>query len=66
MDSTSTHWVQLLSNGSDYLMVTEPGRGFSHCKNWVVTRWGENAAKSALGSFCYLRDITKPKLSSIA
>ena len=58
MDSTDTPRVQLLSNGSYHLMVTEQGLGFSHCKNWAITRWGEEAAEGGLGSFCYLRDVS--------
>ena len=58
MDSTSTPRVQLLSNGSYHLMVTEQGLGFSHCKDWAVTRWGEEAAEGGLGSFCYLREVS--------
>ena len=32
MDSTGTPRVQLLSNGSYHVMVTEQGLGFSHRK----------------------------------
>ena len=58
MESTGTPRVQLLSNGSYHLMVTEQGLVFSHCKNWAVTRWGEEAAEGGLGNFCYLRDMS--------
>jgi hypothetical protein len=60
MDSTGTPRVQLLSNGSYHLTVTEQGLGFSHCKNLAVTRWGEEAAEGGLGSFCNLRDMSSP------
>ncbi|MFL6661331.1 MAG: GH36-type glycosyl hydrolase domain-containing protein, partial [Rhizobacter sp.] len=48
--------VQLLSNGSYSVMLTNSGAGYSRWKELALTRWHEDATADAWGSFCYLRD----------
>jgi cellobiose phosphorylase len=54
---TPTPEVQLLSNGSYHVMVTQAGGGYSRFRDMAVTRWREDATSDAWGSFCYLRDM---------
>ena len=49
--------VQLLSNGSYHVMVTQAGGGYSRYKDLAVTRWREDATRDDWGSFAYLRDV---------
>ena len=49
--------VQLLSNGSYHVMVTQAGGGYSRYKDMAVTRWREDATRDEWGSFAYLRDV---------
>ena len=53
---TPTPEVQLLSNGSYHVMVTNTGSGYSRWKDLDVTRWREDVTCDPWGSFCYLRD----------
>jgi cellobiose phosphorylase len=53
---TPTPEVQLLSNGSYHVMVTQAGGGYSRFRDMAVTRWREDTTCDAWGSFCYLRD----------
>ena len=54
---TPTPEVQLLSNGSFHVMVTQAGGGYTRYKDMAVTRWREDATRDEWGSFAYLRDI---------
>ena len=54
---TPTPEVQLLSNGSYHVMVTQAGGGYSRYKDMAVTRWREDATRDEWGSFAYLRDV---------
>ncbi|MEP6506321.1 MAG: glucoamylase family protein, partial [Betaproteobacteria bacterium] len=54
---TPTPEVQLLSNGSYHVMVTQAGGGYSRYKDMAVTRWREDATRDDWGSFAYLRDV---------
>jgi cyclic beta-1,2-glucan synthetase len=54
---TPTPEVQLLSNGSFHVMVTQAGGGYSRYKDMAVTRWREDATRDEWGSFAYLRDV---------
>jgi cyclic beta-1,2-glucan synthetase len=54
---TPTPELQLLSNGSYHVMVTQAGGGYSRWKDLAVTRWHEDPTCDAMGSFCYVRDI---------
>jgi cyclic beta-1,2-glucan synthetase len=48
--------THLLSNGRYTTMVTAAGSGYSRWKDLAVTRWREDAALDAFGSYVYLRD----------
>ena len=49
--------VNLLSNGAGYqVIITNAGGGYSHWKNFAVTRWREDSTCDNWGSFCYIRD----------
>jgi cyclic beta-1,2-glucan synthetase len=48
--------TQLLSNGRYAVMVTAAGSGYSRWRDLAVTRWREDAALDAHGSYVYLRD----------
>jgi cyclic beta-1,2-glucan synthetase len=49
--------VQLLSNGTYHVMVTNAGGGYSRWRDLAVTRWREDATCDNWGSFCYIRDL---------
>jgi len=50
--------VQLLSNGTYHVMVTNAGAGYSRWKDLAVTRWREDGTCDNWGAFCYIRDIS--------
>jgi len=58
--------VQLLSNGSYHVMVTNAGGGYSRWKDLAVTRWREDRTCDNWGTFCYLRDVDSGRLWSTA
>ncbi|HEX7637202.1 MAG TPA: glucoamylase family protein [Burkholderiaceae bacterium] len=58
--------VQLLSNGSYHVMVTQAGGGYSRHRDMAVTRWREDATRDDWGSFCYLRDLDSGEFWSTA
>jgi cellobiose phosphorylase len=49
--------VQLLSNRSYHVMVTNSGGGYSRWKDIAVTRWREDTTSDNWGTFCYIRDM---------
>ena len=49
--------VQLLSNGSYHVMITNAGGGYSRWRDLAVTRWREDSTCDNWGSFCYVRDV---------
>ncbi|CAN5375250.1 glucoamylase family protein [soil metagenome] len=49
--------VQLLSNGSYNVMVTNSGGGYSRWRDIALTRWREDTTCDNWGSFCYIRDL---------
>lgn len=49
--------VQLLSNGSYQLMLTNAGGGYSRWRDLALTRWREDTSCDNWGSFIYLRDL---------
>ncbi len=49
--------VQLLSNGSYHVMLTNAGGGYSRWKDIAITRWREDSTCDNWGSFCYIRDL---------
>ena len=48
--------VHLLSNGRYHVMLNNVGSGYSRCADLAVSRWREDIAADAWGSFIYLRD----------
>jgi cellobiose phosphorylase len=63
---TPTPEVQLLSNGSYHVMVTQSGAGYSRWRDLAVTRWREDTTRDDWGSFCYLRDLDTGEFWSTA
>jgi len=55
--NTPAPQVQLLSNGTYHVMVTNAGGGYSRFGEVAVTRWQEDTTCDPWGSFCYLRDL---------
>lgn len=49
--------VQLLSNGSYHVMVSNSGGGYSRWRENAVTRWREDTTCDNWGTFCYIRDL---------
>ena len=49
--------VQLLSNGSYSVMVTDAGSGYSRNKDIAVARWLEKPGDNNLGFFIYVQNI---------
>jgi cyclic beta-1,2-glucan synthetase len=47
----------ILSNGQYSVMLTGAGSGYSRWLGLAVTRWQEDVACDALGSYIYLRDV---------
>ncbi len=58
--------VQLLSNGTYHVMVTNAGGGYSRWKDMDVTRWREDSTCDNWGAFCYLRDVSTGEFWSTA
>jgi cyclic beta-1,2-glucan synthetase len=58
--------VQLLSNGSYHVMVTNAGGGYSRWRDLAVTRWREDTTCDNYGAFCYIRDAASGEFWSTA
>ncbi len=58
--------VQLLSNGTYHVMVTNAGGGYSRWKDLAVTRWREDSSCDNWGTFCYIRDVASGEFWSSA
>lgn len=56
--NTRTPQVQLLSNGTYHLMLTQAGSGYIRWKEIAVTRWREDSTCDDWGLFSYVRDVT--------
>jgi cyclic beta-1,2-glucan synthetase len=48
--------IQLLSNRSYRIMITNAGGGYSCWKHLALNRWREDATKDNYGTFCYIKD----------
>jgi cyclic beta-1,2-glucan synthetase len=48
--------TQLLSNGRYSVMLTAAGSGYSHWREFAVTRWREDPTRDSYGTFIFLRD----------
>jgi len=64
--ATTIPEVQLLSNRSYQVMVTNSGGGYSRWRDLAITRWREDTTADNWGTFCYLRDIESGELWSNA
>ena len=64
--NTPTPEVQLLSNGSYHVMITNAGGGYSRWKDLAVTRWREDTTCDNWGTFCYIRDVATGEFWSTA
>src|SRR4029077_20478863 len=64
--STPAPQVQLLSNGTYHVAITNSGGGYSRWSGLAVTRWHEDPTRDCWGSFCYLRDLTSGTFWSVA
>lgn len=49
--------INLLSNGTYSLMVTNAGGGYSQWRDIDITRWRADSTCDSWGSFCYIKDI---------
>jgi cyclic beta-1,2-glucan synthetase len=49
--------IQLLSNGSYQVMISNSGGGYSRWKGLTLTRWREDITKDNYGIFCYIKDV---------
>jgi cellobiose phosphorylase len=58
--------IQLLSNGSYHLMLTNAGGGYSRRQGLALTRWRDDVTTDAWGSFCYVRDLASGSVWSTA
>ncbi len=58
--------VQLLSNGSYHVMLTNAGSGYSRWRNLAVTRWCEDNTRDNWGTFCYIKDMDSGEFWSTA
>jgi len=58
--------VQLLSNGSYHLMLTQSGAGYSRWRELDLTRWREDPTRDAWGTFIHIRDVDSGKAWSTA
>ncbi|PYS02174.1 MAG: cyclic beta 1-2 glucan synthetase, partial [Acidobacteria bacterium] len=58
--------IQLLSNGSYHVMITNAGGGYSRWKDIAVTRWREDGTRDNWGTFCYIRDVKSGQVWSVA
>ena len=58
--------VQLLSNGSYHVMITNAGGGYSRWKDIAVTRWREDGTCDNWGTFIYIRDTASGEFWSTA
>lgn len=62
--ATEPATAHLLSNGNYGVMLTPMGEGFSRWRDMAVTRWRDEAAQAALGSFIFLRDTASGEVWS--
>ena len=57
--------IQLLSNGTYHVMITNAGGGYSRWKDVAVTRWHEDSTRDNWGTFCYIRDVKSGEIWSV-
>lgn len=54
---TPTPKVNLLSNGTYSIMITNAGGGYSKWRDFDITRWRSDTTCDYWGSYCYIKDI---------
>lgn len=63
---TTAPAVQLLSNGTYHVAITNSGGGYSRWRDLAVTRWHEDPTCDGWGMFGYLRDVESGAFWSVA
>ena len=58
--------VALLGRLPYTIMVTHCGGGYSRYEDLAVTRWRADGTRDATGQFCYVKDVTRQSLWSVA
>ena len=58
--------LQLLSNGSYHVTVTDAGHGYSVWRDLAVTRWRADSSLDGGGTRCYVREHAAPGEASTA
>ncbi len=58
--------VQLFSNGSYHLVISNAGGGYSRWRGLTLTRWREDATRDCWGAFIYVRDTGSGEFFSAA
>ncbi|PQJ09144.1 cyclic beta 1-2 glucan synthetase [Flavipsychrobacter stenotrophus] len=56
--------IQLLSNGTYNVMVSNSGGGYSRWREIAVSRWREDTTCDNWGTFCYIKDVEQDILWS--
>lgn len=63
---STTPKVNLLSNGTYSIMVTNAGGGYSRWKGIDITRWYADTTRDHWGSYCYIKDVQTGAIWSTA
>ncbi|MFN2567820.1 MAG: glucoamylase family protein, partial [Gemmatimonadaceae bacterium] len=58
--------VALLGHLPYTLMVTNSGSGYSRYEELAVTRWRADGTRDATGQFCYIKDVARGRVWSVA
>ncbi len=62
--NTSVPQVQLMSNGSYHVMISQAGGGYSRYNDLAITAWRKDGTRDADGQFCYVRDLDSGRVWS--
>lgn len=58
--------VALLGRLPYTVMVSQCGGGYSRYEDLAVTRWRADGTRDATGQFCYVKDVTRQRVWSVA
>ena len=58
--------VALLGRLPYTIMVSQCGAGYSRYEDLAVTRWRADGTRDATGQFCYVKDVTRQRVWSVA
>jgi cyclic beta-1,2-glucan synthetase len=58
--------IALLGHLPYTLLVTNAGAGYSRFEGLAVTRWRADGTRDATGQFCYIKDVTRNRVWSVA